>query len=650
MYDGALSTLRDGNFEADSTDALIRSRTIESIALLRQHELAVAGQKLAQADDLCKAQTYDSCGEVLQAQGIFAGRAQDYGQARALFLAAHAFAEAHHDGYLDASALLNIGWTALQVSHFDEALNWLTAATRKSGEIGAEDLKEKCSGNLGWAYYQLGDDDRALEQFLDSARTSARVGNLRNQIKWLSTAGYVYRDTGDLSRALDCYRKALLLAQKLNSKEDIEIALQDLAQLSEMNGKQNDATAYIDQVTSVESANGETLSPNLMLTKASLARDSHRDEEAEADFRSVWNDHDSLTTLRLDAGDELALLGESHGHISDAEKMYKSTLAVYESERATLRKEETQLPFGANATQVYDDYIHLLVGQKRTGDALALAAQSRARTLEQGLDSDAAKSAFRSAAIDPQRIAQAADATLLFYWLGDKQSYVWTITPARVTISVLPPRNQIAARVKSYDNAILNLRDPRADGNQDGLWLYNALVAPARTLIQPRKPLIILDDGALSQLNFDTLLVPGPASAKPSDPNAAPHYLIEDFTLVSAPSLEMLGVRRDTRNRSAKMLLLGDPVSPSQDYPTLPLFRYEMTKIAGHFNKSEFPRSWAGWRQRRQPTLQAIRRNIRISTSSLMPPPAATILWNRPSSFPAPAQTKAPSSFTRATS
>jgi CHAT domain-containing protein len=35
------------------------------------------------------------------------------------------------------------------------------------------------------------------------------------------------------------------------------------------------------------------------------------------------------------------------------------------------------------------------------------------------------------------------------------------------------------------------------------------------------------------------------------------------------------------------MLLLGDPVSPSQDYPSLPLFGYEMTKIAGHFNKSQ---------------------------------------------------------------
>ncbi|MGB0065904.1 MAG: CHAT domain-containing protein, partial [Terracidiphilus sp.] len=288
----------------------------------------------------------------------------------------------------------------------------------------------------------------------------------------------------------------------------------------------------------------------------------------------------------LDAGAELATLAESQGRAADAEKMYKSTLAAYESERATLRKQETQLPFGANASQVYDDYIHLLVGQKRTGDALAIAAHSRARTLDQGLDADGGSTSTRSAAIDPERIAKNSGATMLFYWLGDKQSYLWAITPARVTISVLPPRNQIAARVKSYNNAILNLHDPRSDANPDGLWLYNALVAPAVGRIQPHKPLVILDDGDLSELNFDTLLVPGSQSAKNQAPNVTPHYLIEDFSLVSAPSLAMMSARKNAQHRNARILLLGDPVSPSQDYPTLPLFGYEMTKIEGHFSKS----------------------------------------------------------------
>lgn len=586
MYIIALRTLSDRSFDAGSPDMLIRSLTIQSIALLRLQQQTLAAQRLGQARNLCKDSRYDSCGEVLQARGIFAVGQGEFQQARKLFLAAHLFAKAHHDEYLDASAVLNLGWTALQVDHFDEALEWLAIATQMSGKIGAEDLEEKCLGNLGWAYYQLGDDERALQQFLRAEVTAARAGNLRERLKWLSTAGYVYRDTGDLPRATDCYRKAFSFAKQLESREDIEVALEDLAQLSVMNGNLKDAGAYIDQVVPMETAGGGKLSPNLVLIKGQFAVAQHHDAEAETDLRSVLTDRDSLTTLRLDAGSDLATLYESQHRISAAEQMYKSTLAAYESARATLRKEEAQLPFGANATQVYDDYIHLMVDEGRTGDALATADQSRARTLEQGLDADPGRSSFR-VAIDPRHIAQISDTTLLFYWLGVRQSYLWAITPARVAMYLLPPRQQIAARVQSYRDAILNLQDPRINDNQDGRWLYNVLVAPARALIQPRKPVIILDDGALSELNFDTLLVPGSGSVKGNNANATTHYLVEDFTLVSAPSLAMLGTRQKSRDRGAKMLLLGDPVSPSQDFPSLPLSGYEMTKIESHFSKNQ---------------------------------------------------------------
>ena len=584
MYDAALDNLSSYN-ESTSQEGTVQKLAIEAVAFTRQQRLPLADQKLTQAEAICSKTDFAPCGDVDTARAIFEAKQGRFAEARQSFLRALAFAHSHHNSWLEASAALNLGFTALQVDHFDEAVDWSQSAYRQAIGAGYQHLAQVAAGNLGWAYYQLGDDERALGQFQLAEQAALRLGSVRYQLKWLSTAGYVYQDSGDLPRALDCYRKAFLFAKQLDSKEDIKIGLEDLAHLSVVNGNLNEASAYIDQVAPMETAGGGELSPDLMLTKGMLAVALDRDEEAEADFRSVWNNRDNLTTRRLYAGSELARLYESQRRPGAAEQMYKSTLAVYESARATLREEEAQLPFGANATQVYDDYIRLMAGQGRTGDALATAAQSRARTLEQGLDADAGISASRSAAIDPRRTAQIADATLLFYWVGEKQSYLWTITPARVTMFLLPPREQIASHVKSYSNAILNFQDPRADGNQDGLWLYNALVAPARALIQPRKPVVILDDGTLSELNFDTLLVPGPGAAKDNDANATTHYLIEDFPLVSAPSLAMFGAHEDTRDRGARMLLLGDPVSPSQDFPSLPLFAYEMTKIEGRFSK-----------------------------------------------------------------
>lgn len=585
MYDAALNNLSSYN-DSGNQEGTVQKLAIEAVAFTRQQRLPLADQKLTQAEAICSKSDFAPCGDIDTARAIFDAKQGQFAEARQSFLRALAFAHSHHDSWLEAIATLNLGFTALQVDRFDEAVDWSRSAYRGAAASGYETIMQNAAGNLGWAYFELGDHERALDQFQLAEQSASRLGSVRNELKWLNNSGYVYRDSGDLPRALDCYRKAFLLAKQINSKEDIENTLEDLAHLSVLNGNLKDAGAYIDQVAPLETEGGENLSPSLMLIEGMLAAALHRDEEAEADYRSVWNDHDSLTILRLNAGSELARLDESQRRPAAAEQMYKSTLAAYESARATLRKEEEQLPFGANATGVYDDYIRLMAGQGRTDDALATADQSRARTLEQGLNADAGTSAFRSATINPRRIAQIADATLLFYWLGEKQSYLWTITPARVTMFLLPPREQIAAHVKSYSNAILNLQDPRADGNRDGLWLYNALVAPARALIQPRKPVVIFDDGALSELNFDTLLVPGSGSVKGNDPDATTHYLIEDFPLVSAPSLAMFGARKNTRDRGARMLLLGDPVSPSQDYPSLPLFAYEMTKIESRFSKN----------------------------------------------------------------
>ncbi|HEV2136209.1 MAG TPA: CHAT domain-containing protein [Terracidiphilus sp.] len=586
MYDAALNLLSSYDDVTDEGN-IVQKLAIEGVALTRQQKLSVADQKLTQAEAMCKKADFAACGDVDTARAIFSAKQDQPGEARQYFLRTLAFAHRHHNNWLEASTMVNLGFTALQVDHFDEAVDWSRAAYREAIAARYRYLSQVAAGNLGWAYYQLGDDERALDQFQLAEQSALQQGSVRYQLKWLSDAGYVYRDEGDYPRAVERYRKAYLLATQLDSKEDIENALEDLAQLTVMNGKLKDAAGYVDRVAVMETAGGGKSSPNLMLTRGKLAAALHQDKEAKADYRAVWTDGDSLTTLRLDAGSELASLYESERRPGAAEQMYKSTLAAYESARATLRKEETQLPFGANATQVYDNYIRLLVSEGRTGDALAIADESRARTLEQGLDEDAGKGSFRAAAPDPRRAAQITGSTLLFYWLGASESYLWAITPSRIAMFPLPARQEIANRIQSYSKTILNLQDPRRDGNQNGLWLYNTLVAPARNLIQHHKPVVVLDDGALSELNFDTLLVPGSASSNDSGSKGATHYLIEDATLVSAPSLAMLNAPGNAPIRGAKVLLLGDPVSPSQDFPTQPLFGYEMAKIESHFSQKQ---------------------------------------------------------------
>ncbi|MFZ1085003.1 MAG: CHAT domain-containing protein [Terracidiphilus sp.] len=311
-----------------------------------------------------------------------------------------------------------------------------------------------------------------------------------------------------------------------------------------------------------------------MLTQGMLAAARHQDQQAEKFFRAIQDNPANPTTTRLGAGNEMAKLFERQGNTQEAEQTYKATLAIFESARAQLKHEDSRLPFAANATGIYDDYIHLLVEQGRVEEALAAADQSRARTLAQGLGVEESKAA-RLAALHPRQIAQSSGATLLFYWLGAQHSYLWAITPAKIMLFPLPAQKEIAERVERYRRALLDGEDAQRSGNEDGQALYQMLVAPAAKLIRPMVPVMILTDGALSQLNFETLLAPGPGTGT--------HYWINDQTLLSAPSLELLAVARPARRDSRKLLLVGNPVTASADYPSLPHFGSEMNQISRHF-------------------------------------------------------------------
>jgi CHAT domain-containing protein len=587
MHDDALRLL--AAYPTSSTpEGAVRKLVIESIALTRQQDPSAADQRLTQAESLCKSRAFVACGDVLRARGVLAGKLGQIAIAQHFFLESLSFSEGRHDQWMKASASLNLGWAALQLDHFDEAVDWSQSAYTVSVELGADGLTQAASGNLGWAYYQLGDSEKALGYFLEAEKSAARLGNLRDELKWINDAGAIYHDTGDPTHATQSYRRALDLARQIDSKEDIAFALEDLARVSVETGKLDEASAYLDQATPNEGAGGNRLSANIMLTQGMLAAARSQDQQAAAFFRAIQNNSEYPTTTRLDAGNELARLYEQEGKARDAERTYRATLTAFEAARAQLKHEDSQLPFAANATRIYDDYIHLLVSEGRSDEALAAADQSRAHTLAQGLGVAESKAGFHPAALNPRQIAQKAGATLLFYWLGTEHTYLWAITPAKITLLPLPAQAEIVGRITRYRKALLDAEDPLEARNEDGQALYRLLVAPAANLIRRNAPVMILADGALSQLNFETLLVPGPSpeTGQGSNPGAAMHYLLDDATLLSAPSLAMLAAAKPARAQDRNLLLLGNPISPNQDYPSLPLFGSEMTQIERHFAAS----------------------------------------------------------------
>ena len=614
---------------------IIEGLTLEGVANTYLARYSEAERKLADARKLCNGWTDETCNRVTFRRGILALTREQFPQARQLFLENLSLARVGHDRRSEASALLNLGAVSLQSEHYDEAVDWSWSAFRSAKALSAADLAATAMGNLGWAYYQLGDKEKALDLLVEAEKTASRLGSIRNDIWLVSTAAYVYRDRGDLARAAEGYRKSLDLARQINSKQDIINALEDLAHTDVMAGELNRATESLDQLDLLVHAGNAVDAMDVVLARGEIAAARHQDQQAEALFRTVEHDPASQTSMRLGAEHRLARLYEMQGNAAGAEEMYRTALSTFEAARADLKNEESKLPFLTNATPIYDDYIRFLVKQGRTDEALAAADQSRARTLAQGLDVTSGKTRLKPAAFRAADVARKSGATVLFYWLGEKQSYLWAITAKKTSLFTLPAQRAITPLIERYRKALLEPALGRDTAERRRRGSLRMLVAP-RPTHRPNANVVVVSDGPLSLLNFETLVVPG----------TEPHYWIEDANVVSAPSLTCWRRPSLTRATIGKLLLLGDAVSPNPDYPELPMAMRRCTRSRSIL-RQRTRRSSRARRRIRAPISRARCAITRTFTSSRMAWPAAPIPWIRPSFFPAWAPRKTRSSCMR---
>jgi len=610
MYEPVLATLKASPHPNDR-DLLIESLAIEGAACARLHRFPEALEKLKQATQTCQVSSEATCGDVIRARGSLAVQMGQIETAKQLFEQSLQFARSHNDHFLGETALLNLGLTSLREGYFDEAIDWTNAAYQTSTKLGAAGEAQAALGNLGWAYYNLGDSERSLDLSLEAEKGAIRVGDIIDQLSWLTNAGYVYASLGDLPRAKQSYLKALHLATTINGREDIYNALRALALVSVESGEREDARKYSDDAIAIAQADNNRLDELYpVLVKGMIAAQSHNGAEAERIFHDVERDPSANASLKWRAEHALALLYEAEGHTGSADTEFEASLATFEEARSALQRNDSKLPFSNNASRIYDDYVHFLVTSGKTDAALRWADYSRARTLADGLGLQVKKktSSFGPPPLDPRQIARQAKGTVLFYWLGEKQSYLWAITPGKTALFTLPPRAEIDAAVQRYRKALGGTQDVLASGDGDGQYLYRTLIAPARALLNKDSKVIIIPDGSLNNLNFETVLVPEAevSEAKPAESKlpgaraseAKLHYWIDDVTIADASSLRVLsgaqmsGAQAGVANaakqkRGRSLLLVGNSIAPSDRYPELPQAAAQMESVARHFPAGE---------------------------------------------------------------
>ena len=565
-----------------SADIEIKRQLLLSLAHNRLNQATESNHELQTAQQLSIEDNSALQGEVLQTEGLIAFHRDQLPIASDSFQRSLEFARRHGDTFLETSDLLNLGTVSLRSEEYDEALGRFERASNIARVAGERLALELALGNAGWAYYKLGDFDRSLFDFQQAEQQARELGSVHDQIVWSTNTGLSFYRLGDMNSAESNYRRALRAAEILNDKELIAGTHTELGLLF-FQRRQFDLAEQqsVQALQAARAWGGQSEIVEALFLQGLLASRKNSGADATRQLLQVYRDPVTMPSLRDEVENAIA---KYHARVHDtrvAERWFKKSVATFEEQRSSLKDDEMKLPFFANADALYKDYAQFLIDSHRSRDALQLLDRGRALTLEEGLRTQVNRThPMRQGPVDAQEVARKLNATILFYALSPDRSYLWAIDSHHTRLFSLPRQLEIDSHVKRYQAAILRSSDPIRENNEDGRYLFKVLIAPVAATLSKGAKVILIADGSLDQLNFESLLVPGKAGV---------HYWIEDATVVNTNAIRLTSGldSQEAGEDQNRMLLIGDPISPGNDYPKLLNAEAEIQGINKHFPRNQ---------------------------------------------------------------
>lgn len=475
------------------------------------------------------------------------------------------------DPYIAADAMDNLGVLKQNQLNFEEALYWFERVKTQVAQLGARTSFAAVLGNHGLCLEYLGNTDAALRELIEASQEAARVGIPEWQMDWEQNIGNILLERGDYDGAFAHYRKALDLARpQKNAGQEFD-ALTNMAELSLKRGAwdaaaryKNEAQGLLSQVPDPDAkVEINYLDGRVLAGRGDAAG-------AEAVLASVVQSNSNDPHLVLEAHTALADLYERERKVQRADAEYRAAIHYMDTSSTQLKVQDYQLTYLDKVNKFYRAYVDFLIRNNQPEAALETADASRARLLTGGMGVSGAMHNAKEFA----KAARNSQATFLCYWLAPGRSYLWVVHAQGTHLIPIDGEEELRSLVEHYSTFIQDQGDPLSTEDRAGRELFSKLVAPAKSFIAPGSKVVVVPDGALHALNFETL----PAGED------RPHYWIEESTVSVSPSLAyLLGHSAKRAHGDDSLLMIGDPVSPGQDFPRLSFAAGEIASIAKVF-------------------------------------------------------------------
>jgi len=481
-------------------------------------------------------------------------------------------AKSSGDRFREASATMNRGAGYLVRDRYDEALPFFEAVMSMA-DLSAYMVYAVALRNAGVCYARLGDFDRAIAVERRSVEVNEQRGPRVYLEQALGVLGATYLLKGSYAEAIQYLQRAFDVATAAGLVEDAARWADNLTTAHASLGQWDEAERMNREATHLNQRAGTRTFIYNTFHRAEIAVGRGQTGDATKLYEEVLADSTTPPALAWDVHVELGNIGASAGDLNAASRHYRNALDVIEHTRSELLNTDYRLSFLTRLIRFYERYIDVLVERGELDEALTVADSIRARVLA---ERHGVAAPPRPTAAVFRRAAQEMRSVFVFYWIGSTRSYAWLVTGDRVRFIPLETNaGAIKPLVEQYRNTIVtSLADPLAAQGGAGDTLFQQLVQPVAAAIPRGARVVIVPDGALNILNFETLPVPGDRR----------HYWIEDVEIVVAPSLGALTVKPFKASASQRsVLLIGDPVPADSKYPSLRYASAEMMFVSDAF-------------------------------------------------------------------
>jgi CHAT domain-containing protein/Tfp pilus assembly protein PilF len=518
-------------------------------------------------------------GFALNNLGIVTKTLGDYRLSLSYYEQALSLARSTANSTFEATILNNLGNLYRLLGEPRRALTTHEEALTLARRTGSAENEARALNTLGSTYYRLGEFQKALDHHDQALAIRRQIGDLFGEGASRDGAGQAWHRLGNSERAIEQLREALRIRRAISERESESDTLMHLALVERDRGNLTAALDHMEAAVQLTNTlRGQVVSPDL---RATFVAAEHERYELYIDVLMLLHQQQSGAGF-----DRRAIEANEAGRARVLlESLLEARIDIRQGIDPALLQRERALH-----QQLDSASTRLSRLLSRQSDVNELAA---ARALLENLSDEQQQLQVRIRRESPdyaaitqpeplmtsvmQREIVDAETVLLEYALGEKRSWLWTVTPSGIASFELPPRSEIEPLARhAYE--LLSARQPRPGeratararrvADADTEWRRQSTVL-ARMLIGPaarhlgsawrgRRLLIVAPD-VLQYVPFAAL----------SDPAIPGQPLVVDHEVISLPSASVLAlVRQQAQGRpqpSRQLAVLADPVFEADD-------------------------------------------------------------------------------------